>query len=55
VADVFDGYRLAGVWGEMFEMPGQPRARYQSLLAALQPMDASELRFRADQLARLCG
>jgi uncharacterized circularly permuted ATP-grasp superfamily protein len=53
VADIFDGYRLADAWDEMFELPGQPRAPYQSLLAALQPMDASELRFRADQLARL--
>jgi uncharacterized circularly permuted ATP-grasp superfamily protein len=53
VADIFDSYQLANAWDEMFERPGQPRPAYQALLAALQPLDASELRFRADQLARL--
>jgi uncharacterized circularly permuted ATP-grasp superfamily protein len=53
VADIFDGYQSAGAWDEMFERPGQPRAPYQALIAALQPLDAGELRFRADQLARL--
>jgi uncharacterized circularly permuted ATP-grasp superfamily protein len=53
VADIFDAYQLADAWDEMFERPGQPRAPYQALLAALQPLDASELRFRADQLARV--
>src|SRR6266851_1315622 len=37
----------------MFERPGQPRAPYQALIAALQPLDPGELRFRADQLARV--
>jgi hypothetical protein len=23
VADIFDGYRLADAWDEMFELPGQ--------------------------------
>jgi uncharacterized circularly permuted ATP-grasp superfamily protein len=53
VADIFDGYQPADAWDEMFERPGQPRAAYQALIAALQPLDAGELRFRADQLARL--
>src|ERR1022692_1604458 len=35
----------------MFERPGVPRPPYQALLAALQPLDASELRYRADQMA----
>ena len=37
----------------MFERPGQPRPPYAPLLAALQPLDPAELRFRADQLARV--
>src|ERR1700722_13539431 len=37
----------------MFERPGVPRPPYQALLAALQPLDASELRYRADQMASL--
>jgi uncharacterized circularly permuted ATP-grasp superfamily protein len=53
VADIFDSYRLAEAWDEMFERPGQPRAPYASLLAALQPLDPAELRYRADQLARV--
>ncbi len=53
MADIFDGYQLADAWDEMFERPGQARAPYQALIAALQPLDAGELRFRADQLARL--
>src|SRR3984885_14122467 len=35
----------------MFERPGVPRPPYRALLAALQPLDASELRYRADQMA----
>jgi uncharacterized circularly permuted ATP-grasp superfamily protein len=51
VADIFDSYQLAEAWDEMFERPGVPRAPYQALLAALQPLDTSELRYRADQMA----
>jgi uncharacterized circularly permuted ATP-grasp superfamily protein len=51
VADIFDSYQLAEAWDEMFELPGVPRAQYQGLLATLQPLDAAELRYRADQLA----
>jgi uncharacterized circularly permuted ATP-grasp superfamily protein len=53
VADIFDGYRLAEAWDEMFAAPGKPRAAYDALVAVLQPMDPGELRFRADQLARV--
>ncbi len=53
MADIFDSYQLAEAWDEMFEEPGEPRVPYQGLVAALQPLDPAELRFRADQLARL--
>jgi uncharacterized circularly permuted ATP-grasp superfamily protein len=53
VADIFDGYRLAEAWDEMFAAPGKPRAAYDALVSVLQPMDPAELRFRADQLARV--
>ncbi|GAA5055603.1 circularly permuted type 2 ATP-grasp protein [Thermocatellispora tengchongensis] len=44
---------MAGAWDEMFERPGVARPPYQALFAALQPLGAEELRFRADQLARV--
>ena len=53
VADIFDGYRLAEAWDEMFAAPGKPRASYDALVSVLQPMDPGELRYRADQLARV--
>jgi uncharacterized circularly permuted ATP-grasp superfamily protein len=53
VADIFDGYRLAEAWDEMFAASGRPRAPYESLVSVMQPMDPTELRFRADQLARV--
>jgi uncharacterized circularly permuted ATP-grasp superfamily protein len=53
VADIFDGYRLAEAWDEMFAAPGEPRPPYDALVSVLQPMDPAELRFRADQLARV--
>jgi uncharacterized circularly permuted ATP-grasp superfamily protein len=53
VADIFDGYRLAEAWDEMFAAPGKPRAPYDALVSVLQPMDPAELRFRSDQLARV--
>src|SRR4051794_19490923 len=61
MADIFDDYAMsesggagmAAAWDEMFERPGQPRAPYRSLFAALQPLAPSDLRFRADQLARV--
>jgi uncharacterized circularly permuted ATP-grasp superfamily protein len=53
VADIFDDYRLADAWDEMFAAPGEPRPPYDALVSVLQPMDPAELRFRADQLARV--
>lgn len=53
VADIFDGYQLEAAWDEMFAAPGKPRPAYDALVAALQPMDPGELRFRAEQLARV--
>src|SRR5580658_10055970 len=53
VADIFDGYRLVEAWDEMFAAPGKPRAAYDALVSVLQPMDPAELRYRADQLARV--
>src|ERR1700742_4567701 len=53
VADIFEGYRLAEAWDEMFAAPGKPRAVYDALVSVLQPMDPAELRYRADQLARV--
>ena len=37
----------------MFAAPGKPRTPYDALVSVLQPMDPAELRFRADQLARV--
>jgi hypothetical protein len=43
VADIFDGYRLAGAWDEMFAAPGEPRPPYDGLVSVLQPVDPAEL------------
>ncbi len=53
MADIFDSYQPADAWDEMFERPGLPRSPYHGLVAALQPLDPAELRYRADQLARI--
>jgi uncharacterized circularly permuted ATP-grasp superfamily protein len=53
VADIFNSYQLADAWDEMFAAPGKPRTPYDLLVSVLQPMDPAELRFRADQLARV--
>jgi uncharacterized circularly permuted ATP-grasp superfamily protein len=42
VADIFDGYQPADAWDEMFERPGQPRAAYQALIAALPALFAEQ-------------
>ncbi|MEV0172751.1 circularly permuted type 2 ATP-grasp protein [Streptomyces sp. NPDC050803] len=52
MADIFDAYALADAWDEMFERPGEVRTAYEPVLAALEPIEPSELRFRADQMAR---
>src|SRR2546423_2263758 len=53
MADIFDSYTMAQAWDEMFAAPGQPRPPYLSLFATLQPLSGNDLRFRADQLARV--
>jgi uncharacterized circularly permuted ATP-grasp superfamily protein len=53
MADVFDAYAMAQAWDEMFAAPGEPRSPYRALFAALQPLSGSDLRLRADQLARV--
>lgn len=53
MADIFDGYRPAGAWDEMFAAPGTPRPAYDALVSVLQPMDTGDLRYRAGQLARV--
>ena len=52
MTDIFDTYQLAAAWDEMFEQPGVPRTPYRALLTALAPLDPSDLRYRADQMAR---
>ena len=53
MADIFDQYAMANAWDEMFDAPGKPRPAYQSLFASLQPLSVTDLRARADQLARV--
>src|SRR5581483_1323539 len=53
MADVFDAYTMAQAWDEMFGAPGEPRSPYRALFAVLQPLSGSDLRMRADQLARV--
>src|SRR6202000_153277 len=48
-----EGSRLAGAGDEMSAAPGKPRTAYDALVSVLQPMDPAELRYRADQLARV--
>jgi len=55
MADLFEDYPLGApgtVWDEMFDAPGMPRADYESLHATLRPLAGSDLRTRADVLAR---
>ncbi|GAB2863950.1 hypothetical protein GCM10027074_34030 [Streptomyces deserti] len=52
MADMCDAYALSDAWDEMLVRPGETRAAYEPVPAALQPIEPSELRFRADQMAR---
>jgi uncharacterized circularly permuted ATP-grasp superfamily protein len=52
MADVFDEYALGQAWDEMFAQDGRPRPAYRAVRAALEHFDPSELRLRADQVAR---
>src|SRR5262245_1154673 len=53
MADIFDSYPMSAAWDEMFVRPGVPRSPYESVFATLQPLAGSDLRYRADQLARV--
>ncbi len=52
MADLFEDYQPGPGWDEMFADSGSPRAAYEALHAALRPLAGSELRLRADVLAR---
>jgi len=53
MADIFDAYPMSTAWDEMFARPGVPRPPYESVFATLQPLAGADLRYRADQLARV--
>jgi uncharacterized circularly permuted ATP-grasp superfamily protein len=52
MADLFEDYRPGPGWDEMFGDAGLPRSAYETLHAALRPLAGTELRLRADVLAR---
>jgi uncharacterized circularly permuted ATP-grasp superfamily protein len=52
MADLFEGYRLGPAWDEMFSTPGLPRPSWDAIYSTLQPLSSSDLRVRADALAR---
>jgi len=52
MSDLFEGYPFGQAWDEMFSAPGRTRAAYDSVVAAVQTLDADELRARAEGLAR---
>ena len=52
MADLFEDYQPGPGWDEMFGDGGTPRAAYETLHAALRPLAGSDLRLRADVLAR---
>src|SRR4029078_2233604 len=53
MADVFDSYAMAEAWDEMFVHHREPRTAYRSLFSTLQPLSGTDLRVRAEQLARV--
>ncbi len=52
MADLFEEYPFARAWDEMFSAPGQIRPAYESVFAALQTLDAADLKARADIMGR---
>jgi uncharacterized circularly permuted ATP-grasp superfamily protein len=52
MADLFEDYRLGPAWDEMFSAAGLPRASYDAIYSTLQPLSSTDLRVRADALAR---
>ena len=51
MGDLFDGYRLAAAWDEVFASNGVPHAGTAALYAALQALSAEDLDGRANALA----
>ena len=52
MADLFEEYPFGRAWDEMFSAPGQIRPAYESVFAALQTLDAADLKARADIMGR---
>ena len=52
MADLFEEYPFARAWDEMFSAPGEIRPAYESVFAALQTLDAADLKTRADIMGR---
>ncbi|MDQ1734170.1 MAG: hypothetical protein QOH56_421 [Pseudonocardiales bacterium] len=52
VADLFSDYPFGRAWDEMFSSSGVTRPAYDAVVAAVQSLDADELRARAEGLAR---
>ena len=52
MADLFDGYPTGAAWDEMFDRSGQVRTSYSHVHQALVQMSATELKGRAERLAR---
>jgi uncharacterized circularly permuted ATP-grasp superfamily protein len=52
VADLFSDYPFGRAWDEMFSSSGVTRPAYDAVVAAVQSLDADELRSRAEGLAR---
>jgi len=52
MADLFSDYTFGRAWDEMFASPGVPRSAYEPVIAAVQSLDAEDLKARADGLAR---
>ncbi|HVQ91145.1 MAG TPA: circularly permuted type 2 ATP-grasp protein [Mycobacteriales bacterium] len=52
MADLFEDYHLGPAWDEMFSEPGLTRPSYDAIYSTLQPLSSTDLRVRADALAR---
>lgn len=52
MADLFDGYPAGAAWDETLDRQGKVRAPYRKVHAALAKLSATELRARAETLAR---
>ena len=52
VADLFADYPFGRAWDEMFASAGVTRPSYDAVIAAVQSLDAEDLKARADGLAR---